>query len=158
MRPDADPTWKLTNLDGRDLPLDQYASLLCDCDLEALLVDGCDNPLNLGRKQHLASPQQRRAVLARDGGCVMPGCDCPAAWVEIHHVKHWNDGGTTDIAILAGLCRRHHGITHRKGWSMHATADGWFWWITPSGHTFWSQRDGVQRTGPTPPLSADIAS
>jgi hypothetical protein len=80
------------------------------------------------------------------------------AWVEIHHVKLHSKGGTTDILILASLCRRHHGITHREGWPMHATADGWFWWTTPTGDTFWSQRHGKQRTGPTPPLSADIAA
>jgi hypothetical protein len=33
---------------------------------------------------------------------------------------------------------------------MHATGDGWFYWTTPSGHSFWSQRHGKQRTGPTP--------
>ena len=54
------------------------------------------------------------------------------------------------IVILVALCRRHHGITHRKGWTMHATGDGWFWWTTPSGDTFWSQRHGRQRAGPTP--------
>jgi hypothetical protein len=161
--PGTGTTWTLTNPDGRDLPLDRLASLICDADIQALLVDGADNPLNLGRSERLATPDQRRAIIIRDGGCVMPGCDCPTAWVEIHHIKLWSDGGTTDILILAALCRRHHGITHRKGWDMHATADGWFWWTTPSGDTpsgdtFWSQRHGVQRTGPTPPLSADIAA
>jgi hypothetical protein len=149
--PDPGPTWRLTNPDGRDLPIDRVASLICDADIQALLVDDADNPLNHGRTKRFATPEQRRAVIIRDGGCNMPGCDCPVAWVEIHHVKLWTkDGGTTDIIILAALCRRHHGITHRKGWSMHATDDGWFYWITPSGDSFWSQRHGRQRTGPTP--------
>jgi hypothetical protein len=65
-------------------------------------------------------------------------------------VTWWRNGGTTDTANLAPLCRRHHGITHRTGWAMHATDDGWFWWVTPSGDSFWSQRHGTQRAGPTP--------
>jgi hypothetical protein len=156
--PGSDRTWTLTNPDGLDLALDRFASLICDADIAALLVDANDNPLNLGRDKRFATPEQRRTVIARDGGCVMPGCDCPSAWVEIHHVKLYSQGGTTDTYLLAALCRRHHGITHRKDWTMHATTDGWFWWTTPSGDTFWSQRYGRQRTGPTPPRSADIAA
>ena len=34
---------------------------------------------------------------------------------------------------------------------MHVTPDQWFWWETPSGNTFWSQRHGKQRAGPAPP-------
>ncbi len=49
------------------------------------------------------------------------------------------------------LCRHHHRVTHRRGWSLHATDDSWFWWRTPTGRTFWSQRHGRPRTGPTPP-------
>jgi hypothetical protein len=143
-------TWSLTNPDGHHLALEHFASLLCDCAVHPTLVDNTDNPLNLGRDERTASVAQRRAVLARDGGCAMPGCDCPVAWVELHHVTWWRNGGTTDTANLAPLCRRHHGITHRTGWAMHATDDGWFWWVTPSGDSFWSQRHGTQRAGPTP--------
>ena len=91
------------------------------------------------------------AALIRDGGCTFPGCDRPVGWLDIHHVLDWDHDGPTDIANLAALCRSHHGVTHPKGWSMTGTADGWFWWQTPSGHTFWSQRHGHQRAGPAPP-------
>jgi len=105
----------------------------------------------LGRNERFASPKQRRAALIRDGGCTFPGCDRPVGWLDIHHVLDWDHDGPTDIANLAALCRSHHGVTHRKGWTMTATTDGWFWWQTPSGHTFWSQRHGQQRAGPAPP-------
>ncbi len=66
------------------------------------------------------------------------------------------DRGPTDIDNLAGLCRHHHRVTHRNGWTMTATADGWFWWTTPTGDQIWSQRHGTQRNstmraGPAPP-------
>ena len=87
----------------------------------------------------------------RDGGCVFPGCDRPPGWCDAHHSDEWDDGGNTDLNLLGFLCHSgHHGITHRNGWKMHATGDGWFYWTTPSGHSFWSQQHGKQRAGPTP--------
>ena len=83
--------------------------------------------------------------MVRDGGCVFPGCDAPPSWVDLHHVIHWGDDGLTVLENLASLCRHHHGVTHRKGWSMTATADEWFIWTTPGGRTLHSQRHGRQR-------------
>jgi len=33
---------------------------------------------------------------------------------------------------------------------MFITPDGWTWFKPPNGRSFWGQRHGVQRTGPTP--------
>jgi HNH endonuclease len=99
---------------------------------------------------------QRRALAHPDGGCVFPGCDRPASWTDAHHVEHWQHGGPTDLANLASLCRYHHGVVHRHGWTMHVTDDQWFWWTTPTGDTFWSQRQGRQRAGPTPAHSPPL--
>jgi hypothetical protein len=90
----------------------------------------------------------------RDGGCVFPGCDLPPHWCDAHHVVPFEAGGSTDVAGLASLCRRHHGVTHRAGWRMEATADGWFSWTTPAGRTFWSQRHGRRRRHPPPAAAA----
>jgi len=48
--------------------------IACDCELTAILLDDDGIPLNLGRSQRLVSPQQRRALIARDHGCAFPGC------------------------------------------------------------------------------------
>ena len=151
-------TWSLTNTEGHHLALEHFASLICDCTAHALLVDEDGKPMKLGREVRYATAEQRKIVIIRDGGCAFAGCDCPAAWVEIHHVIWWSEDGETNVVNLVALCRRHHGITHRRGWSMHASDDGWFWWITPSGDTFWSQRYGRQRAGPTPPHHRDLAA
>ena len=105
----------------------------------------------MGRLIRFASDAQRRAMRLRDGGCVFPGCDQPDDHCEAHHLDHWRFGGRTDLAKLAPQCRHHHGVTHRDGWQMFASDDGWFWWQTPAGLTFWSQRHGQQRAGPAPP-------
>jgi hypothetical protein len=87
------------------------------------------------------------AELLRAGHAV----DLPVNWCDSHHLDPWERGGRTDVARLAALCRHHHSVTHRTGWQMHATDDGWFYWVTPTGRTFWSQRRGHRRRGPTPP-------
>ncbi|MGQ7353200.1 HNH endonuclease signature motif containing protein, partial [Quadrisphaera oryzae] len=51
--------------------------------------------LALGRSVRLFSPAQRRAMLARDGGCVIPGCTSPPGWWEAHHTHAWGHGGPT---------------------------------------------------------------
>ena len=147
----TDILWSLSGPNGDHLLAEHFDALLCDCDAHVLLVDAEDNPLNLGRTVRWASAKQRLAVLIRDGGCAMPGCDCPVGWLDIHHLIRWDDGGPTDIDNLVALCRRHHGTAHRKGWNLQ-WCDGWLVWTTPSGTTFWAQRHGRQRAGPAPPL------
>ncbi len=79
--------------------------------------------LDVGRRQRLATPAQRRAVRARDQGCVFPECDAPPAWCDVHHLQAWNDGGRTDLDNLALLCRRHHVACHEGRWTLRRRAD-----------------------------------
>jgi hypothetical protein len=74
----------------------------------------------------------------------------PVHWCDLHHIDWWHHGGDTDIENLALMCRFHHGVTHRRGWSMAANGDGTFRWSTPSGRTLHSQQHGLptQRAGP----------
>ncbi|TXR58009.1 HNH endonuclease signature motif containing protein [Quadrisphaera setariae] len=64
--------------------------------------------LALGRSVRCFTPPQRRALYARDGGCVVPGCDAKLAWLEAHHVVEWQAGGPTDVDNGVLLCPRHH--------------------------------------------------
>ena len=52
---------------------------------------------------------------------------------------------------FATLCRRHHRVAHRLGWTLELTDDGWTIWTTPRGYRFWGQRHHRQRAGPCPP-------
>jgi hypothetical protein len=76
-------------------------------------------------------PRLRRAVLARDGACVFPGCDRPIT--EIHHRKHWANGGRTDLANLDGNCKYHHRLLHEGGWSMQRDDAGRVTFRRPDG-------------------------
>jgi hypothetical protein len=146
-----DPTSGAVDPEGVRLADETTRVLLCDPDLTPVVVDSLGVPLDLGRTVRYATAAQRRALALRDGGCVFPGCLAPPSWCDAHHLDEYHLGGGTDLERLAGLCRHHHGVTHRRGWQMSATSDGWFCWRSPAGHRFWSQRHGRQRAGPTPP-------
>jgi Domain of unknown function (DUF222)/HNH endonuclease len=83
-------------------------------------------PLDVGRASRVVTPAQRSALAVRDGGCVFPCCDRPLAWCEGHHLVHWVDGGPTDLANLALLCRAHHRAVHEGGWRLIRGPDGRF--------------------------------
>jgi hypothetical protein len=116
------------------------AILLCDPIITVLVVDLLGVPLDMGRTIRLVNRHQRRALTQRDGGCTFPGCDAPPSWCDAHHVIWWEHHGPTDIWNLALLCRYHHGVTHRRGWTLTAAGGDWFTWTTPSGDRLHSQR------------------
>jgi hypothetical protein len=145
----ADAPDRAVTSDGTHLPDAVSRLFSCDPDLTVVSVDDAGVPLHVGRSSRLATPGQRRALRVRDGGCIFPGCDAPPGWCDAHHVIHWDDGGRTDLDNLCLLCRRHHSITHRNGWSMHTGPDGTFTWTTPTGRTLHAQRH--QRRRPPEP-------
>jgi hypothetical protein len=147
----ADEPDTTTSPTGARLADGTTRTLRCDADLYAVVVDSLGVPLDLGHAIRSANLAQRRAMAVRDGGCVFPGCTLPPQWCDAHHLDLYRNGGRTDVTRMASLCRHHHGVTHRTGWHMHATDDGWYHWQTPTGRTFWSQRHGRTRPGPAPP-------
>jgi Domain of unknown function (DUF222)/HNH endonuclease len=91
-------------------------------------------PLDLGRASRVITPAQRNALAVRDRGCMFPDCDRPLAWCEGHHLVHWADGGPTDLANLALLCRQHHRAVHEGGWQLTRGPDGRFTATPPHRH------------------------
>jgi hypothetical protein len=83
-------------------------------------------PLEVGRATRVVQPAQRAALAVRDGGCVFPDCDRPLSWCDAHHLWHWVDGGPTDLANLAMVCRAHHRRVHEEGWRLIRGPDGRF--------------------------------
>ncbi len=133
------------------LPPSTVEHLLCDATFVATLLDDMGVPLDQGRDKRWATPEQRVALDARDGGCAFPGCDAHDGWLDAHHIKYWKHHGRSDLVNFVLLCRRHHRVAHRRGWGLELTDDGWTIWTTPSGYRFWGQRHHRQRAGPVPP-------
>ena len=141
--------WSIESRLGLPLPATTLPTFLCDPVLYAALVDSLGVPIDMGRATRTTTPAQRRALTVRDGGCVFPGCDCPAAWTDAHHIRQWTrDEGPTDLDNVILLCRRHHRVAHRNGWNVELDGDGWTRWTTPSGDARWGQRHHHQRAGP----------
>jgi hypothetical protein len=90
--------------------------LACDCRVSRIITDGKSEPLDVGRRMRTPSAALRRAVIARDRHCVEPGCDRPPGWCQVHHKKHWVDGGTTRLEDLELRCDLHHYDVHEGQW------------------------------------------
>lgn len=86
--------------------------LACDAGVSRVLMKGTSEPLDVGRKTPVVGSGMRRALVLRDGGCSFPGCGRPQAWCDVHHVRHWADGGSTALENLVLLCRPHHRAVH----------------------------------------------
>ncbi|MFB4350842.1 DUF222 domain-containing protein [Microbacterium sp. CR_7] len=61
---------------------------------------------------------QRRAIVARDKECLIPGCHVPASWCEIHHVTEHARGGPTHTDNGVPLCWWHHRSLGTSGWEI----------------------------------------
>jgi len=70
--------------------------------------------LDLARTRRTTSPEQRKALIIRDQGCVHPHCDHDPSWCEVHHLDEWwAQAGPTNLNRLALLCTPHHHDLHR---------------------------------------------
>jgi uncharacterized protein DUF222/HNH endonuclease len=98
--------------------------LACDCSVTRILLNSDSMVIDVGRAKRVISGPQRKALNARDGHCVWPGCDRPATWTSGHHLVHWIHGGTSDLPNLALLCYRHHWNVHEGGWQLARGDDG----------------------------------
>lgn len=103
---------------------------LCDTGIQPIIFDGARQSLNVGRAQRRFNKRQRIALVARNGGCVWPGCNRPVSWTEADHINQWQrDHGNTDVADGILLCRHHHMLLHDNGWRI--TRSGAQYWLVP---------------------------
>ncbi|WP_088319841.1 HNH endonuclease signature motif containing protein [Kineosporia sp. R_H_3] len=107
------------------------AYLACTATLTRVLLDPNGAPLDVGRAHRLATPAQRKALAARDGGCVIPACPVPHEGTDAHHLQAWEHGGRTDLANLVSLCPNHHQQVHAGLWVVEVL-DGIPWVRPPS--------------------------
>ncbi len=96
---------------GTLLPQSILQRWACDSSLGRVVMSGRSIPLDLGTVTYTTSDGQRRALIARDRGCIIPGCKRKARWCEAHHVVPWPHG-PTNLDNLVLLCKRHHKHIH----------------------------------------------
>ncbi|MGW2090581.1 DUF222 domain-containing protein [Promicromonospora sukumoe] len=104
---------------GGRVPRGLLRRLACDSAVTRVVFGPDGAVVDVGRAQRTVSGQMRRAVIARDGHCVFPGCDQPPSRCEVHHaVTHWARGGDTSVANSALLCWFHHQLVDTRGITM----------------------------------------
>lgn len=138
--------------------------MLCTADITPVVLGTDSEILDVGKKHRLFTPAQRKALIARDGGCAAPGCTFPAAWCESHHIQPWSQGGKTSVDNGVLLCSHHHHAVHEGAWSIRVYRGSP--WFTPTAklnlftidrsprrNNYWRP----DRESPPPPDEADLA-
>ncbi|WP_428338501.1 HNH endonuclease signature motif containing protein [Mycobacterium sp.] len=68
--------------------------------------------IGAGRASRVISRRLRRALEHRHRSCVVPGCGATRG-LHAHHIRHWQDGGRTELSNLVLVCPYHHRLHHR---------------------------------------------
>jgi len=94
-------------------------AILCDAIAEVTARDGEGRFMDYGRKQRIVPPALKRALLAEAGfTCAADGCTSRRR-LQIHHLKHWANGGETNQHQLVVLCWFHHQVVvHERGFEV----------------------------------------
>jgi hypothetical protein len=87
-------------------------TVLCDARITRVLLDSVGQVTGLQPLRDSVTAAQRRALAARDRGCIARGCSRPPASCDAHHLTARADGGPTVLDNLVLLCRRHHVLWH----------------------------------------------
>jgi uncharacterized protein DUF222 len=101
---------------GNPLSASAVRRLACDAGIIPLVLGANSEPLDVGRELRLVTPAIRRALTARDGGCIIPGCGAPPGQCDAHHLIHWADGGETSLVNSVLACTPHHRAIHLGIW------------------------------------------
>jgi hypothetical protein len=100
---------------------DERRLLLCDATCE-LWLERHGQPIGAGRTTRQISRRLRRALEHRDRCCRVPGCGATRG-LHAHHIRHWEDGGPTELDNLVLLCPHHHRLHHKGGITITGPAD-----------------------------------
>ncbi|TQJ30901.1 HNH endonuclease signature motif containing protein [Microbacterium sp. SLBN-146] len=110
-------------IDGTDQPLPARVArqIACAGGTQHAVYDETGRIISLGSPHRVFTAHQRRAIMARDGGCVIPGCHVPAFWCEVHHALEHSRGGPTHTDNGMLLCWHHHRTLETSGWAVRMT-------------------------------------
>jgi hypothetical protein len=120
-RPHGQHTTVVAHLNLKDRVAELHLGpLLTDSERQYLTCDAtCEvwferhgRPLGAGRTIRTVNRRLRRALEHRDRCCVVPGCGATRG-LHAHHIRHWEDGGATELDNLVLVCPYHHRLHHK---------------------------------------------
>jgi len=120
-RPHAQRTTVVVHLDveqhigalhlGPLLPESERQYLTCDATCE-VWFERAGEVIGCGRSTRTINRRLRRALEHRHRTCAVPGCSATRG-LHAHHIRHWENGGETELANLVLVCPYHHRLHHR---------------------------------------------
>ncbi|MGH2735158.1 MAG: DUF222 domain-containing protein, partial [Actinomycetota bacterium] len=118
----------------------------CDARLQFVLTDKQGDALGIGHTSRNVPAWLHRELLFRDDGCTFPGCGT-RAFLQAHHIRHWEDLGPTELWNLVLVCFFHHKLVHELGWKvvLNGTTTEWY---RPNGSRY--------EPGPDPPSLSSV--
>jgi hypothetical protein len=130
-RPHGHHTTVVMHLDVKDriaalhlgplLAEDERRYLSCDATCEVWFErDG--QVIGAGRTTRVINRRLRRALEHRHPTCAVPGCGASRG-LHAHHIRHWEDGGPTELFNLVLVCPYHHRAHHRGVITITGPAD-----------------------------------
>ena len=120
-RPHGQHTTVVAHLDVTDKAAQLHLGpLLTDAERRYLTCDAtCEvwferdgQVIGCGRATRQINRRLRRALEHRHPTCAVPGCGATRG-LHAHHIRHWEDGGPTELANLVLVCPYHHRLHHR---------------------------------------------
>ena len=117
--------------DGARVPAGTSQRLACDASRVVMRHSRDGRVVEVDAGTRTIPPAIRRALHHRDRGCRFPGCG--VRFGQGHHIRHWAQGGPTNLSNLAMLCRRHHRAVHEEGYEVQRQEDGVLRFRRPDG-------------------------
>ena len=120
-RPHGQHTTVVVHVDANDNTAHLHLGpLLSDADRQYLTCDATGEawlerngqPLGAGRTTRTINRRLRRALEHRHPTCAIPGCGATRG-LHAHHIRHWEDGGPTELWNLVLVCPYHHRLHHK---------------------------------------------
>ena len=116
--------------------------LSCDAPVVELVESSDGQPLCIvcsarpphrtaGRKSRRVSTALWRALRSRDRECAFVGCSRQGQ--QVHHIRHWAEGGETSASNTVLLCRACHWRVHEGGFSVRGEAPDRLTFLDPQG-------------------------
>ncbi|OBF54693.1 hypothetical protein A5756_14280 [Mycobacterium sp. 852002-53434_SCH5985345] len=95
--------------------------LTCDATCE-VWFERHGEVIGAGRATRQINRRLRRALEHRHPTCVVPGCGATRG-LHAHHIRHWEEGGPTELANLVLVCPYHHRSHHHGVITITGSAD-----------------------------------
>jgi hypothetical protein len=138
------------------VPVAVATGLLGDAFLAAVVTEGIDiaSVVHLG---HAPTAHQWSALIARDRGCVVPGCH-QTTGLQAHHLPEFVITKHTVLAELALVCGFHHDQATYEGYRLEGGPGAWRW-VRPDGSVATTDRsppEGLELQSPKSSLPPEI--